>query len=43
MTCEYTKTEVKKNDTTAITTTANKTCIGRLDENWYLMGKERQF
>ena len=31
------KPEVKKNDTTAMTTAINKACIGRLHENYYLV------
>ena len=40
MTRVYIKPEVKKNDTTAMTTATNEACIGWLDENSYLMGKE---
>ena len=43
MTCMYIKPEVKKNDTTEITTATNEPCIGWLDENCYLMRKELHF
>ena len=44
MTCAYIKPKLKKkNDTAAMTTATNKACIGWLDENCYLMGKEWQF
>ena len=43
MTGVYIKPEVRKKDTTAMTTATNKACIGWIDENWYLMGKELHF
>ena len=42
MTCVSIKPEVKK-DTISMTTTTNGACIGWLDENCNLMGKEWQF
>ena len=42
MTCVSIKPEVKK-DTIAMTTTRKGACIGWLDENCYLMGKEWDF
>ena len=40
ITCVYIKPEVKKNYTTGMTTALNEACIGRLDQNCYLMRKE---
>ena len=40
MTCVYTKPEVKKDDTTAMTAATNEACIGWIDENSCLIGKE---
>ena len=39
MTCVYIKPEVKENDTAAMTTATNETCIGWLHENCCLMGE----
>ena len=38
--CVCIKPEVKRDDSTAITTTTYQSSIGWLDENCYLMGKE---
>ena len=43
MTCVYIKPEIKRKDTTAMTAATNEACIGWLDENCYLMGKEWLF
>ena len=42
MTCVSIKPEVKK-DTIVMTTTTNGACIGWLDENCYLMGRNDTF
>ena len=39
MTYVYRKPEVKKNDTTAMTTITNEAYIEKLHENCYFMGK----
>ena len=39
MTCVYMRSEVKRDDTTALNKTTNRTCIGYLAENCYLMGE----
>ena len=39
MACEYIKSEVKNNNTTAMTSATNEACIGWWDENCYLMGE----
>ena len=41
--CVYIKPEVKKNDTKAMTAAINEACIGWLDENCCLLGKEWHF
>ena len=38
----YITPEVKKSDTTAMTTAKNEACIGSLDINHYLMGESAQ-
>ena len=43
MTCVYIRLAITKNDTTTITTATSKACIGWLDENCCLMGKEWHF
>ena len=43
MACAYIKSEVKKNDPTAMTTDTNEVCIEWLHEDCYLMGKEWHF
>ena len=43
MICVSRKPDWKNNDTTAMTTATNKTCLVWLDENYYLMGMNDTF
>ena len=43
MKCVYTKLEVKKKDTKAMTTATSEACIVWLDEKYYFMGNEWHF